>query len=177
MSAERRTHKLLFELRKHPYLYDKTHPKFNQKEDRDKVWDTIAANIFQDQWDSLTYAEKAKRAKCLQTKITPEEYEYLVKHRIPVDLPGSDTQSSEHILGNRRNNLTAEDVQQQGAKSPVNPSTAKNEVRVDADQELLLLYLLPTYKLLTPSDKRDVLHECYNIMKSGQKDTEKVPSE
>ncbi|KAK9695797.1 hypothetical protein QE152_g32349 [Popillia japonica] len=161
----------------HPYRCDARHPNFNQNEDHGMMWDTIAADIYQDEWDNLTYAEKAKRAKFLQSKVTPDKCRFRAKRRTPSDASGSDAQSSEPTPGNSRNNLTAEDVQEQEAKSTANPSTANNEVVADEDQKVLLWYLLPTYKLLNSTDKPDVLHECYNLMKTGQKDTTNVRPE
>lgn len=63
MNITKHSVKLISEVRKHPYLYDKNDRRYKQKEDEDKAWDTIAAGVYEDQWANLTYAEKAKKGE------------------------------------------------------------------------------------------------------------------
>lgn len=49
---------------------------------------------------------------------------------------------------------------------PINNLEAQAQGVIDEDEELLLLYLLPSYKKLTVNNKREALHQCYSILNS-----------
>lgn len=59
----RQTCQLDSEVRKRRYLYDGTHSEFYNRDLRAKAWDDIAAIIFQNQWNTLSNADKAKRGE------------------------------------------------------------------------------------------------------------------
>lgn len=44
------------------------------------------------------------------------------------------------------------------------------------EKELLVLYLLPIYKLLKEEDKQEILHKCYRVMKERQQQSEDQPN-
>lgn len=64
----------------------------------------------------------------------------------------------------RRKNSVAVSTTPLTSQIPVASSNNLDPIR-DNDKDLLVLYLLPTYKLLNEEDKQEVLHQCYKVMK------------
>ncbi|KAK9695794.1 Alcohol dehydrogenase transcription factor Myb/SANT-like [Popillia japonica] len=178
--------KLIAEVKQFPYLYDRTLPEYGDKDLQSRTWDIITANIYADQWNKFSYAEKAKKVKSLQSKLTPQDYANLLGINVFAGTSGSGA-DNEADLGADQDNPTVEDVQEMevnhssaaenGAdqdnptvedvqEMEVNHSSAAENAPIDEDRELLLLYLLPGYKLLPAIDKRDVLHDWYCIMRN-----------
>ncbi|KAK9695799.1 hypothetical protein QE152_g32348 [Popillia japonica] len=97
---------------------------------------------------------------------------------------------NEPNLGTEQDNPTAEDVQameindSSSAENAVidgdrdlfllmeiNDSSSAENAVIDGDRDLFLLYLLPSYKLLSASDKREILHKCHRVMCNRLKGT------
>ncbi|KAK9695795.1 Alcohol dehydrogenase transcription factor Myb/SANT-like [Popillia japonica] len=121
----RQTCQLDSEVRKRRYLYDGTHSEFYNRDLRAKAWDDIAAIIFQNQWNTLSNADKAKRAKYLQNKVTVEDLAEMnrsvdvqdveTRHTPIIEQPvtdqGRSNRSDEEIVIIDLNAPTAEDRQ------------------------------------------------------------------
>lgn len=58
--------KLIAEVKQFPYLYDRTLPEYGDKDLQSRTWDIITANIYADQWNKFSYAEKAKKGNILR---------------------------------------------------------------------------------------------------------------
>ncbi|KAK9695775.1 Alcohol dehydrogenase transcription factor Myb/SANT-like [Popillia japonica] len=147
-------------LGQHPCLCNKGHSNYKNREVRDAAWDAIAADVYEDQWNRLSYAGKANRAKYLQKKFTPEDL-------AAMNMSGGTSDEAIldiiEIVESDLDEPTAGDTEATAVGSQ--PARTEQAVK-DEDEEFLLLYLLPTYKLLTASEKREMLYKCYCIMRN-----------
>lgn len=57
----RQIRQLFFLVSQHPCLCNKGHSNYKNREVRDAAWDAIAADVYEDQWNRLSYAGKANR--------------------------------------------------------------------------------------------------------------------
>ncbi|KAK9738826.1 Alcohol dehydrogenase transcription factor Myb/SANT-like [Popillia japonica] len=168
----RQLHQLIFEIRKHPFLYDETHPDHKNKERHSITWDLLAAIVYKDIWDSLSNAVKGKKAKQLQSCVTPKDYEFLVEMDRCAKTLAQGTEMTTNAACSSQNNSIA------GYMEPPSKNVEeKKTILVDREEALFLEYLLPEYNTLSSSNKREALYQCHCAIKKLREESVKVESE